>query len=696
MKNLVIVESPAKSKTIEKYLGKEYKVVSSKGHIRNLATRGPGGLGVDVENGFKATYSIPRDKNEIIKSLKADVADSDFVYLATDPDREGEAISWHLAEVLGIDKEQNNRITFNEITKNAVNEALKQPRKIDMDIVESQETRRILDRIIGFKLSKLLQKKIHSKSAGRVQSVALRMICDREKEVQAFIPEEYWTIKAVLKNDLELNLTKIDGNKAEIKNEQEADAIISKASNKFKLVDVSEKEKNRASYLPFITSTLQQEANNKLGFKAKRTMMAAQSLYEGVTIAGETTGLITYMRTDSTRLSKDFVNSAFALIEKEYGKEYVGKYRVKNSGDSQDAHEGIRPTNLENTPEKVRPYLENNDQYKIYKLIYARALASLMADAKTMNTTYTFDNNNMTFTASGSRYLFDGFLKAYKDYDNSKEVSLPKLNVNDEIELKEMKKEQHFTEGPSRFTEAKLIKALEEEGVGRPSTYATIIETIVFRNYVELKRESDTSKTKYFFPTKQGIMTDDSLKEYFSSVINVKYTANMETGLDEIADAKKDKVSYLQTFYDEFMPLVDYAYEKMPVKELEKVNRPCPLCGEELVYRNGRFGMFISCSTFPKCKYTESIKKKEKPEEIGKNCPVCGAPLVKRKSKRMGTPFAGCSAFPTCTYMETLDGEPIVPKAKKYGKKEEVKEEKKETKTTKTKKKTTKKTKTTK
>ena len=687
MKNLVIVESPAKSKTIEKYLGKDYKVVSSKGHIRDLATRGPGGLGVDVENGFKATYSIPRKKNDIIKSLKADVADADFVYLATDPDREGEAISWHLAEVLGIDKEQNNRITFNEITKNAVNEALKSPRKIDMQMVESQETRRILDRIIGFKLSKLLQKKIHSKSAGRVQSVALRMICDREKEVKAFVPEEYWTIGAILDNDLELNLTKINGEKAEIKNEKEADDIISKVDKNFKLTDINEKEKNRASYLPFITSTLQQEANNKLGYKARRTMMAAQILYEGVTIAGEHQGLITYMRTDSTRLSKDFVGAAFAKIENEFGKEYVGKYRVKNSGESQDAHEAIRPTNLENTPEKVKPYLEA-DQYKIYKLIYARALASLMADAKTMNTTYTFDNNGMTFSASGSRYLFDGFLKAYSDYDNSKEVKLPKLNVGDSVALKEMKKDQHFTEGPSRYTEAKLIKALEEEGVGRPSTYATIIDTIVFRNYVEYRRESDKSKTKYFFPTDQGIITDDSLKDYFSSIINIKYTANMETGLDEIAEAKKDKVKYLTDFYNEFIPLVEYAYDKMPTRELDRVGEPCPECGGELVYRNGRFGRFISCINFPKCEYTASAKKKDPPEPIGKNCPRCGAPLVKRKSRRMGTFFAGCSAYPNCTYMETMEGEEIIPKKKKFEKKEETTEDKPKKKATKKSKKT--------
>ena len=665
MRNLVIVESPAKSKTIEKYLGKDYKVVSSKGHIRDLATSGKEGLGVDVENGFIPTYRISSDKKDVVVDLEKDVKNADFVYLATDPDREGEAISWHLADVLGLPKDKKNRIVFNEITKNAVLDALKNPRQIDIDLVKSQETRRILDRVIGFKLSKLLQKKIHSKSAGRVQSIALRMICDREKEIAAFKPEEYWTIKAILENDLEVSLSKVDGNKADIKNEAEADTIIDRLNDKFKLVDISEKSKNRASYLPFITSTLQQEASTKLGYTAKRTMSIAQALYEGIKLKDETVGLITYMRSDSTRLSKEFVGNAMNMIENEFGKEYVGKYRVKNDENTQDAHEAIRPTYLSNDPESVKPYL-TGEQYKLYKLIYARALASLMADAKTNTTTYTFNVNGLDFTASGSVVTFDGFLKVYKDYDSSKDVKLPKIELNTLLDKKDVKKEQHFTEGPSRYTEAKLIKALEEEGVGRPSTYASIIETIIWRNYVELKRESEKSKTKYFFPTEQGILTDQKLKDYFSNVINIKYTANMEAGLDRIADGELDNVEYLQKFYDEFSPLVLDAYDKMEVMPYEKAEGVCPECGGELLIRNGRFGKFISCANFPKCKYTSPLKakEKEKPVEVGKNCPVCNSPLVKRKS-RFGTYFVGCSAFPKCNYMETLDGEVIEAKTKK-------------------------------
>jgi len=667
MKKLVIVESPSKSKTIEKYLGKDYKVVSSKGHIRDLATRGKEGLGVDVDNDFEATYSISTDKKDLVKQLKKDVENSDFVYLATDPDREGEAISWHLAEVLGLDENEKNRIEFHEITKNAVLKALEEPRTIDMNLVKSQEARRILDRIIGFKLSKLLQKKIHSKSAGRVQSIALRMICDKEKEIQAFVPEEYWTITCDLKKDgdkLKVELSKIDSKKAEIKNEQEAKDIESRISDPFILSDIVSKKKKRSAYLPFITSTLQQEASNKLGFTSKKTMMLAQNLYEGIDLGGESQGLITYMRTDSTRLSKDFTDAAFKYIEDNYGSEYKGIYRVKNDGQSQDAHEAIRPTSLDNEPEKVKEYL-SGDQYKLYKFIYYRALASLMSEAVNDSITYSFDDNGLLFTVSGSTLSFDGFLKVYKDYDQSKDVVLPALNKGDELKLIETSKEQHFTEPPSRYTEAKLIKALEEEGVGRPSTYATIIDTIIKRAYVEYKKASDTAKTKYFFPTEQGTLTDDKLKEFFKDVINVKYTANMETTLDEIAEAKKDGVKYLHKFYDEFNPIVLAAYDNMDKVELEKTGEKCPECGSDLVIRFGRFGKFISCSTYPACKYTQRIVKEEdKPIPTGKMCPDCGAELIKRKS-RFGKFFLGCSNYPKCHHMESLDGE--VTKIEKIG-----------------------------
>ena len=660
MKNLVIVESPSKSKTIEKYLGKDYKVVSSKGHIRDLAIKGKDGLGVDVENNFEPTYVVSKDKKEFVKELKKDAKKAEKVFLATDPDREGEAISWHLAQELGLDINDDNRIVFNEITKSAVTKALDNPRKIDMGLVKSQETRRILDRIIGFKLSKLLQVKIKSKSAGRVQSIALRMICDRENEINAFIPEEYWTFKALFKEnkkEFEAVLTKIDGKKAKIENEETANEIESRIQDEFELVDVTKTVKKRSARLPFITSTLQQEASSKLSFGAKKTMMIAQMLYEGIDIGNETQGLITYMRTDSTRLSNEFIASAYNVIENEYGKEYKGFYRVKNDENSQDAHEAIRPTNIENTPEKVKPYL-TNDQYKLYKFIYYRALASLMADAKFENTTYTFDNNGLTFSSNGSVQIFDGYLKAYKDYDNSKDVNLPLLEKGQIINKIALNKEQHFTEPTLRYTEAKLIKALEEEGVGRPSTYATIIDTIINRGYVELKKATDTSKTKFFFPTEQGILTDQKLKDYFLSVINVKYTAEMEKELDEIAMNKSDNVAALRDFYNRFVPLLDDAYKNMEKKEAEKTGEKCPECGNDLVYRQSRYGKFISCSNYPECKFTKNIndKPKEEPEHTGLICPECGSELLKRKS-RYGNYFYGCSNYPKCKHIENIDGE---------------------------------------
>ena len=655
MKNLVIVESPSKSKTIEKYLGKDFTVTSSKGHICDLATRGKEGLGVDIENGFKPTYEISEDKKNVVKQLKQQVKNADFVYLATDPDREGEAISWHLARELGLDLNENNRIVFNEITKNAVINALNEPHKIDMALVRSQETRRILDRIIGFKLSKLLQKKIGSKSAGRVQSIALRMICDREKQINAFVPEEYWTITAKLNNGLDTELTKFKNKKIEIKDEKQADEILNALGPDFVLTDISEKSKKRSAFLPFITSTLQQEASIKLGFGSKKTMMVAQTLYEGVELRSGAQGLITYMRTDSTRLSKEFISAAMDKIEQEYGKEYKGFYRVKNDEGSQNAHEAIRPTSLLNDPESVKPYL-TNDQYRLYKFIYIRALASLMADAVFGSVTYSFDNNGYVFSVSGSKMEFDGFLKIYSDYDKSKDIILPKLEKNGVFKAKKIDKLQHFTEAPARYTEARLIKALEEEGVGRPSTYATIIDTIVKRNYVELKKASDSGKTKFFFPTKQGILTDEKLREYFLSVINVKYTAEMESELDEIAENKLDNVEALSKFYQEFQPLVDSAYDSMEKLQPEKTGEICPECGGDIVIRNGRYGKFKSCINYPSCKWHESLVKKETPEDTGRTCPKCGKPLLKRKS-RYGTYFIGCSGYPKCDYIESIEGQ---------------------------------------
>ncbi len=665
MKNLVIVESPSKSKTIEKYLGSDYKVLSSKGHIRDLSLKGKDRLGVDIANDFEPDYTILEGKEDVIEQLKKEAKKADNVYLATDPDREGEAISWHLAEVLGLDINDKDRIVFNEITKSAVTQALKEPRAIDMDLVHSQETRRILDRVIGFKLSKLLQNKIKSKSAGRVQSIALRMICDREIEIRAFVPEEYWTIEASFISGFVASLTKIGSKKAKLSNKEEADAVLARCKGPFLLKSVKSQTKKKQARLPFITSTLQQEASTKLGFNARRTMRIAQALYEGVDIGNGPQGLITYMRTDSTRLSQEFVNGARAFISENYGKDYLGTYRIKNEESSQDAHEAIRPTSLDNDPEKIKSHL-SSEQYRLYRFIYYRALASLMADAKTKATSYTLEINDLTFQSNGSVLTFDGYLKVYSDYESSKDNILPELEEGTSLEAKEVKAEQHFTEAPSRYTEARLIKALEEEGIGRPSTYATIIDTIINRGYVEHKTASESSKTKFFFPTEQGELTDQKLREYFASVINIKYTAEMEKELDDIASGKTSGVSALKSFYEAFEPLLNNAYTNMEKKAPELVGEKCPDCGNDLVYRTSRYGKFISCSNFPKCRYTASIDdgKREEPEEIGRDCPECGSKLLKRKS-RYGTYFIGCSSYPKCRYIENIDGQKPKYKRKK-------------------------------
>ncbi len=660
MKNLVIVESPSKSKTIEKYLGKDFEVVSSKGHIRELSLSGKGRLGVDVENDFKAKYTVSKDKKDVVKELKAKAKKVDHVYLATDPDREGEAISWHLAQELKLDLSEKNRVVFNEITKDAVLDAFKQPRTIDADLVRSQETRRILDRIIGFKLSSLLKSKIKSKSAGRVQSVALKLIVEREKEINAFTPVEYWKVVAKLEKDkqeCEANLAKFNGKKIELSNEKEAQTVLDACQGEFDVTAIKKQTRKKSSKMPFITSTLQQEASTKLGFSAKRTMMTAQKLYEGIKLKKDTEGLITYMRTDSTRLSNVFVEAARTQIEESFGKEYLGVYKVKKDDNSQDAHEAIRPTNLENTPEVVEKYL-NPDQNKLYKMIYARALASLMADAKNDTVAITFSQNGYDFTANGTQLVFDGYLKVYGDYETSKDVTLPSFEENESVGAKEVSKTQHFTEPPMRYTEAKLIKQLEEEGIGRPSTYSMIIDTIQQRGYVQLDRSTETSKTKVFFPTEQGMLTSDKLEQFFKDIINVKYTAKMETELDEIAVGELDNVKALRDFYNRFMPLVDHAYETMEKIEPEKIGEKCPECGNELVIRIGRYGKFISCENFPECKYTRKIEQpeKEKPEPSGKMCPECGSELLKRKS-RYGNYFLGCSNFPKCRHIENIEGE---------------------------------------
>ena len=655
MKKLVIVESPSKSKTIEKYLGTDFEVVSSKGHIRDLATKGKDGLGVDVEHDFKPTYAINKDKTTVVKDLKARAKKCDEVYLATDPDREGEAISWHLAEELGLDTSLINRVVFNEITKNAVIEAFHHPRTIDMDLVRSQETRRILDRIIGFKLSKLLYNKIKSKSAGRVQSVALKLIVIREKEILAFLAEEYWTIHAVFEKDgqeFDAVLEKVDGAKAKLGTKAETDVILARLSDVYEIRSVRKQTRNKDAKLPFITSTLQQEAANKLNFSAKKTMRTAQKLYEGVNLPSGMEGMITYMRTDSTRLSAGYRESAKAFISAQFGHQYQGFYRVKNEENSQDAHEAIRPTHVEYTPDSIKAHL-TPDEYKLYKLIYARALASLMSPAISDVVSVTLSQNGLDFAATGSHLKFDGYLRVYSEYEQTKDRMLPELDAGEAMNSKSIEGKQHFTEPPLRYSEARLIKAMEEKGIGRPSTYASIIDTLQQRLYVTLEKQAN-QKTKMFIPTPQGILTDEQLEIHFPSVINVGYTAEMENELDEIAEGKRDSITSLHNFYDHFAPLIVKANETMEKKAPELTGENCPDCGKPLVFRAGRFGRFISCSTYPECKYTAKILSDKPAAELSdKICPDCGSFLVKRKSK-YGRFFYGCSAFPKCKYLENI------------------------------------------
>jgi len=638
-KNLVIVESPAKSKTIEKYLGSDYKVLSSKGHIRDLATTGKFGLGVDIDNGFKPNYITIKGKQKDINALKKEAKNADKVYLATDPDREGEAISWHLKDALDLDDKDYDRIVFNEITKNAVLDSFNHARKIDDLMVRSQESRRILDRIIGFRLSKLMQSKTGGKSAGRVQSVALKLICDREDEINKFVSEEYWTITALFPN-FTSELFKYKDKNIKINNESEANEIKSKLSNTYKIESTEEKDKKKQSKPPYITSTLQQDSIAKLNFSAKKTMSVAQKLYEGINLGSETVGLITYMRTDSIRLSNEFISSTYKFIEEKYGKEYVGNVKVsKKTENVQDAHEAIRPTSILRTPESIKTYL-TTDEFKLYNLIYYRALASLMKEAKQKVTTLILDNNNYKFKSVGTVTTFDGYLKAYKNFENSEDTELPDIAsyksnvlVTDEVELK-----QHFTEGPSRYTEAKLIKEMEDLGIGRPSTYATIVSTIVERGYVKLEQ-------KKFIPTEIGIETNKKLQDFFSNIINVKYTANMEEKLDEIAEGTEIWNELLEKFYKEFEPMVENAFDNMEKKELEKTGEICPECGGDLVVRTGKYGKFVSCSNYPNCKY---IKKEEKaPATEVCDCIKCGHKIVERTTKK-GKVFYGCSNFPKC------------------------------------------------
>ncbi len=645
MDKLVIVESPSKSKTIKQYLGNDYEVLSSKGHIRDLAISGTGGLGLDIENNFKPRYTVLDDKQKTIDALKKAADKASAVFLATDPDREGEAISWHLKEVLELesDKKPTHRVIFNEVTKDAVQQAFENPRDIDLHLVSSQETRRILDRIIGFKLSKLLQSKIKSKSAGRVQSAALKMIVDREREIEAFTPEEYWKITAHF-NEFDAELSKIKKRKPSLKNEEEADKLLKSLQDVFKVQSVKDKERRRAPKAPFTTSSLQQEASTRLNMSGQRTMMTAQKLYEGIDLKSETVGLITYMRTDSTRLSDSFIKPAKSHIRKEYGEDYVGRYRKSQTKEgAQDAHEAIRPTDIRNHPKKVKPYLKD-DEYRLYKMIYARALAALMRPAVLKNTTMILKNADAEFKAKAQEMLFEGYLKVYGPYQSIETSNLPEFKEGDTLNAKKVEKSQHFTSPPARFTEARLIKEMEEKGIGRPSTYSQTVSTLKKRRYV-------TTKEKKFTPTEQGRLTIEKLEQYFARIISVDYTAQMEDVLDDIANEDIDHLEIIADFYNRFIPLVEKANKEMEKAAPKLTGEKCPKCGRDMVYRTSRYGTFEACSGFPDCKYIKNDKKKE-PNKTGLTCPKCKkGEIVEREAKRgrnKGKTFFACDNFPKC------------------------------------------------
>ena len=637
-KKLVIVESPSKSKTIEKYLGNDYKVVSSLGHIRDLATTGKYGLGVDVENDFKPNYTFIKGKKKLVTELKKQVRYAYFVYLATDPDREGEAISWHLYDALGLSDKDYERVVFNEITKKVILDSFKHARKIDDNLVKSQETRRILDRIIGFRLSKLMQSKTGGKSAGRVQSVALKLIVDREREIEAFKEEEYYEIDAHFEK-MDSKLDSFKDQKLEIKTEDDAKNILGKLSNDFVVESISKKEKERKSKYPFTTSTLQQESSTKLNFTAKKTMMIAQKLYEGIALKDETVGLISYMRTDSIRLSDEFIASTYEFVTENYGKEYVGYVKKsKKTENVQDAHEAIRPTSIRRTPEEVKPYL-SSDEYKLYSLIYYRALASLMKSAKLEATSVVLDNNDYKFKSNGQVVVFDGYLKVYAKYEEAADKILPNLKKGEIIRTEDIEYSRHTTNPPSRYTESKLIKEMEELGIGRPSTYATTIGILSERGYVQVI-------DKKFHPTEIGIETTDKLQEFFKDIINVKYTKEMEDDLDKIAVGELKYVDLLKRFYNDFEPKVKEAFSNMEKKPSEETGELCPNCGSPMVIKQSRYGKFQACSNYPECKYIKTEPKEVK--EI-MPCPKCNGMIVERKTKR-GKIFYGCNNYPKCDF----------------------------------------------
>lgn len=643
MSNLIIVESPAKAKTIEKFLGKNYKVKASIGHIRDLPKSK---LGVDIEDNFNPSYITIRGKASIANELKKEAKKSEKVFLATDPDREGEAISWHLAYILGLDENEKNRIEFNEITKEAVRNAIKNPRKIDKNLVDAQQARRVLDRLVGYKISPILWAKVRKGlSAGRVQSVATKMICDREAEIEKFIPQEYWSISLNTQNSNKENISfELSGNKnkkIEIKNEEQTNKILSEIKGKnLQVKKIEKKNRKKAAYRPFTTSTLQQEAANKLGFTTKKTMQLAQQLYEGISVKGKgTLGLITYMRTDSQRISSEAQALAKEHITSKYGNKYYKSYGYKQTGKNvQDAHECIRPSHIELEPMELENSL-NKDQYKLYRLIYSRFIACMMQDALYEQQSINADIDDYNFKANGSKLLFDGFLKVY-DYSTSEENILPSVEENEILKVKKILPKQHFTQPPARYNEASLVKTLEELGIGRPSTYSSIISTIQDRGYVEKKQ-------KNLFPTELGKVVTNLLEEYFKQIVDLEFTADIEGKLDTVAEGKDAWKEVVSNFYKPIEHDLEIAS-----KEIERINMDeetdevCELCGNKMVIKHGRFGKFMACSNYPECKNTKPILQK-----TGMKCPKCGeGDVIVRKTKR-GKIFYGCSSYPKCDFV---------------------------------------------
>lgn len=670
-KKLVIVESPSKAKTIGKYLGRTYKVVASLGHVRDLPKSR---MGVDIEHDYQPDYISIRGKGDVIKELRKDAKQAKAVYLASDPDREGEAIAWHVANILKLDTKDKNRVTFNEITKDAVKEAFKEPREINMDLVDAQQARRVLDRLVGYSISPILWKKVKKGlSAGRVQSVALNLIIQREQAIRNFKPEEYWTIDGQFKkgkDEFTASFYGENGKKLALPNNEAVQKVLAKIDRKapFTIDDVTRKERKRMPQPPYTTSTMQQDANRRLNFRTRKTMMAAQQLYEGITLGhGSAVGLITYMRTDSTRIASIAKQEASQFIHENYGGQYAAIKPVKGKlpEGAQDAHEAIRPTSVNRTPAEMKQYL-TADQYKLYSLIWSRFVASQMTPQIVDTMSVSLSQNGVDFHANGSKVKFDGFTKVYKR-GQEKDNVLPDLNQGDQVNLISDDPAQHFTQPPARYTEAALIKTLEENGVGRPSTYAPTLDTIQRRYYVRLV-------SRHFEPTELGEIVDQIIVKQFPEIVNVKFTAEVEDDLDRIEEGKENWVKVVDKFYQPFSKEVQAAEEQVAKIEMhdELAGTNCEICGAPMVVKMGRYGKFHACSRFPNCRNTKAIVK-----DIGVTCPKCGqGNVVERKSKKNRV-FYGCSRYPDCDFVSwdkpigrncPKDGHFLIEKKVKKGK----------------------------